>query len=54
MEVVYPDKYEIEEIFDMENVLLKRGVKKEDVKKEIKKMNNKFWMISHILLNSVI
>ena len=44
MDVKYPNALEIEDVFDIENVLLCRGFSKDSAKRETRVILNKFWL----------
>lgn len=44
MEIVNPNMVEIEDVFDIKNVLINRGFSEEEAIKETKKIINKFWV----------
>lgn len=45
MDVVYPDKYDLDLVFDVENVLIQRGYSKEEAKQESDKILKDFWNV---------
>ena len=46
MDIINPKGIEVEDVFDIENILISRGLSKNDASLETKKILDKFW-ISH-------
>lgn len=44
MNVIHEDKLELEDIFDVRNVLIRRGYSNEDADKQVRRIIDKFWI----------